>query len=524
MVMKKLIYLCLLSSLTSHLSGQTTPFLDEVYDHIKISYDHIYGENATILYFPFVGEAIKEPLFFDLYEPDADPPSCLKGWPLIIFFHSGNFFPYPDNQSVVGTKRDSSVVEMCRRLARSGFVVASADYRLGWDPFETAQIARITLINAAYRGVQDANTCIRYFKKTVAEEDNIFKIDTSRIILWGDDTGGYLAIHAGCLDRYDKIPTASDGKFLIPTGNPNFPFVPMIIQSLNGDVEGKHYGVMDSTLTAIFPYPPGDTLCYANYPEYSSSFRLAVNMAGAVADTAWIDPGQPPVICIHVPYDQTSPYKEGYVNVGQLQVVKVQGSYLIEYMENLFGNNDCMNPPHNISSFQMEVTGVANSRNDGLEGLFPMYGDTITDFNPWNFWKTTGPDSNVNSTLGLLDNPHMSRIKAETYIDSIFAYVLPRIYTCLDFCTVGTGEIMGSDDIHILTYPNPTMNEVFIATSEDYPIKSIGVHNLKGALIALYTGINFNYFHLPVNKLIPGQYVLKFQFDKGIAARQIVIE
>lgn len=527
--MKKIFYIIILMGSTFNLFSQPTKYLDEVCTFLDISYDHLYAENATVLYLPDAGQAIKERLYFDLYKPAECNSDCPDGTlrPLIIYFHSGNFLPFPYNQSVVGTKRDSSAVEICRSLARTGYVVASADYRLGWNPFAPELDARAGIINAAYRGVQDANTCIRYFKKTVAEDGNPFGIDTSKIVLFGDDTGGYLSIHAGCLDSYDKIPTASKGKFLYPTGlMPPLPqFIPMIIQSLNGDVEGKNYGIMTPELQPLgLPYPIGDTLCYSNYPEYSSKFKVAVNMGGAVADTAWMDPGQPPIICVHAPYDNTSPCGEGFVRVGDQIIVEVQGSCLISYMANLLGNNACLSPPRYSNDFQSSVTDVANSRSGGVDNLYLILGDTITDANPWNFWNTTEPDKNVNSEIGLLGNPYMSREKAEFYIDSILAYVLPRLYQCLDLCSVATEEIVDPKDVNIITYPNPASHEVFVGTSTDFTIRRISIYDMKGSLIHQYTDINFNYFLMPVDNLVPGQYILKFQFDQGVAARQIVIQ
>lgn len=189
--------------------------------------------NATVLALPVAGQAIPQPLVLDLYEPVDD---SLAERPLIIVFHSGNFLPYPQNTSPVGTRNDSSVVEICRRLARSGYVVASADYRLGWNPATPDPLQlTIGLINAAYRGVQDANTCIRFFKKTFVEQENVYRIDTSRIVLFGDDTGGYLSLNAGALDRYSKIPETP--QFCIEMG-PDTCF-PMVIEYLSGDVEGK---------------------------------------------------------------------------------------------------------------------------------------------------------------------------------------------------------------------------------------------------------------------------------------------
>ena len=42
-----------------------------------------------------------------------------------------------------------------------GYVVASIDYRTGWNPLAATQSERTyQLINAAYRGVQDARTAL----------------------------------------------------------------------------------------------------------------------------------------------------------------------------------------------------------------------------------------------------------------------------------------------------------------------------------------------------------------------------
>ena len=519
--MKKLIYMLMLNCLAFNLFGQSMKYLEQIFS-IETSYNHLYAENATVLLLPDSGQAIKQPLYFDLYKPVNDDLDCNGGLrPLIIYFHSGNFLPFPYNQNIVGTKRDSSVVEMCRRLASTGYVVASADYRLGWNPFAAELDARAGLINAAYRGVQDANTCIRYFKKSVVEDGNPFGIDTSHIVLFGDDTGGYLSIHAGALDAYSKIPTASDNKFLIPVRLPDSTniLVPMIFDAVNGDPEGKNFGIVTPEY-AFLPYPVGDTLCYSNYPEYSSKFSASVSLGGAVADTAWMDPGQPPIICVHAPYDKTTPCGEDWVRVGDEKILIVQGSCIISPLANSIGNNDCMSG-YTLNDFQQSVTDVANNRSGGVENLLLVIGDTITDGTPWNFWDCA---TNPNCANGLYTNPHMSREKAESYMDSILAYVLPRLYQCLDLCTVSIDEKLDNNDISIVTFPNPSIDEVFIGSQKDYLIRNITVYDMKGSLVNHFRDINLNYFYLPVDKLIPGQYVLKLQFDQGIAARQIVVE
>ena len=515
--MKTFIYtLCLLFSGAMTINAQHR-YLEEGFSSVKITNDIEYGINATILYLAEKGFT-PETLTLDLYEPVGDDA---RNRGLVIYFHSGNFLPFPDNQNVNGTKRDSAVVEMCRRLARRGFVVASADYRLGWNPliFDN-ELARTTgLINAAYRGVQDANTCIRFFKKSFVEDGNPFGIDTSRIVLWGDDSGGYIALHAGCLDDYDKIPTATGCKFCIPTGDPLLPFIPMIFEHINGDVEAKTYGINNPPIPG-FPYPPGDTLCYPNHVNYSSDFMATVNLSGAVADTAWIDPGQPKIISVHTPHDQSTPYEHGWVYVEvpgmPLRVIYVHGSKPISELSNAFGNNDCMRP-WNVTPFQWEVTDVANARNEGNEGLFPIYGDTISDATPWVFWD---PATNVNSPYGFYKNPHMTRAKAEIYMDSILAYVIPRLYECLILATDALPE---NEAIQVSTYPNPASEGIQISAPSEMPIHEVHLFDMRGALIAHRNQIDDAEYYLKLNNITPGTYVLVMGFEKGLVVRQVLV-
>ncbi|MFQ5447190.1 MAG: hypothetical protein ACE5FF_09660, partial [Saprospiraceae bacterium] len=115
-------------------------------------------------------------------------------------------------------------------------VAASADYRLGWNPFDPDEVVRRwALVNAMYRSIQDARTAIRFFKGTAAELGNPFGIDLNKIVLWGQGTGGYISLNAMILDDYNKalIP-----KFLLPGGGP------MISEQVSGDIYGTSVGVV----------------------------------------------------------------------------------------------------------------------------------------------------------------------------------------------------------------------------------------------------------------------------------------
>jgi acetyl esterase/lipase len=160
-MMKKCLLTIAFAFVTIAASFSQERYLDEVFTGVTKN-TVIYGQNFHILFVPVTGHSALQPLVADIYTPTGDTEVQR---PLILMFHSGNFLPFPQNQSVNGTRSDSSIVLLSRRLAKMGYVVASIDYRLGWNPVAPEQDTRVnTLINAAYRGVQDARTAIRYFK------------------------------------------------------------------------------------------------------------------------------------------------------------------------------------------------------------------------------------------------------------------------------------------------------------------------------------------------------------------------
>ncbi len=90
----------------------------------------------------------------------------------------------------MNNKEDSVLVEICTDLAKRGFVAASVSYRAGWNPIAPTQEQRVFgLINAAFRGIQDARTAVRFFRAT-ADGGNPYGINTSKIGVWGDGKGG----------------------------------------------------------------------------------------------------------------------------------------------------------------------------------------------------------------------------------------------------------------------------------------------------------------------------------------------
>ena len=144
--MKKLFTLALSVLAFSQVDAQVR-YINEVFSDVEVSTNVVYGQNVTILPLLQSQPPATQPLVCDIYEPAEDTETDR---PLLIYIHTGNFLPQYLNGSAVGTKSDSVAVELCTRYAKMGYVVASIDYRLGWNPLAATQAERTSqLINAA---------------------------------------------------------------------------------------------------------------------------------------------------------------------------------------------------------------------------------------------------------------------------------------------------------------------------------------------------------------------------------------
>jgi hypothetical protein len=300
----------------------------------------------------------------------------------------------------------------------------------------------------------------------------------------------------------------------------------MVIESVNGDVKGKAYGV---NWFGLPPFPLGDTLCYPNLTRPNSSFKVAVNLGGAVAYKDWIKPGQPPIISIHTPYDFTTPCGQGPVFVPpDLYVMTVWGSCEIAAAEDATGNTDLFDnvDEYLINDFQRSVEDVALSRNGGLNSLMLIKGDTITDINPWVFWDRA---TNLGDDEAIKKNPHMSPEKAELYRDTILAYVLPRLYIALDIdkpitsCITKT-EYISPDAVNIQLSPNPTRDNITVTTPESFIIRNISLFNTSGNQVFYKGDIDGIEYTMNVAGQAPGIYMILIQSDEGVVPKRIYIQ
>ncbi|MGD1845167.1 MAG: alpha/beta hydrolase, partial [Salibacteraceae bacterium] len=250
--MKKLyLFLCAMMAGTFTLTAQTDcsngRYGQELFSNVTVTSDIVYGNNLPL-------SNLAEDLMLDIYEPQGDTDN---NRPLVIVAHGGSF--------VGGSKDGVDVVPICEDLAKRGFVVASISYRLGIENLLLGPDSTDGA-EAVIRGTHDGKAAVRFFRKDVAENNNTYRIDTDNIYFGGVSAGGFIALNVAYFDKDSEIPSYVD------TSKPN----------VDGTAEGN-----------------------SGNPGYSSEVKAIFNVAGAIADTNWMEAGDVPVISLHGDQDNT---------------------------------------------------------------------------------------------------------------------------------------------------------------------------------------------------------------------------
>ncbi|MEM8525131.1 MAG: T9SS type A sorting domain-containing protein [Bacteroidota bacterium] len=534
-----------------HLQAQEGRFMQEVFTDVTVTSDVTYGVNATVIALPILGEAIPQELKLDVYEPIGDERAER---PLVLVFHTGNFLPVPQNAQILGRRTDSAAVEICTRLAKYGYTAASVTYRQGWNPLaETQPIRALGLIQAAYRGVQDGRTAVRFFKRDFVENGNQFSVDTSRIAIWGNGTGGYLTHGMVGLTNYNEILTTTNGpaKFILDTDEDGTPETPMVVPQVHGDIEGKTFGF---GLEAFgFPLGMADTTSYPNHVEYNSDFQLAVNVGGDLGDISWLEAGNPPTITFQSANDFFAPYEDATLIVPTTgdPIVRVQGGLLIARKQNELGNNDVFINA-NIDD-DITAQAKANSEAAGheyLEGLYPVVNppnangldegvridwwdpnalsppvEGFPNGVPWSLLPHPTDPSGMTSfhEQGLLTNAGMSAEQARTHIDTVFAYFAPRAFAALDLAAYTSTEELKQAEVGLVIAPNPATDEFILRSEASRPMLGVELYDLNGRLVQEHTFKN-SYFFIQRDNLPDGIYVARVRFEEGMVSKKVMFK
>lgn len=522
-------------------------YVEEVFDNVTVTSDVVYGVNATVLLVPSVGEAVPQELTMDIYEPEGDTETDR---PLVLVFHTGNFLPPVTNGQIAGAKTDNSEVEICTQLAKRGYVAASVTYRTGWNPLaETQPVRALGLIQAAYRGIQDGRTAIRFMRASV-DAGNPYNIDPTKVVAWGNGTGGYLTLGLATLDDYNEITSTTNGpaKFILDTNGDGIPETPMVVPFYHGDIEGK---VLTVTPDDAFGLPAGDTTNYANHVDYPSDISLCVNVGGALGDISWVDENTPPIITVQSAYDIFAPYNDAVLIVPTTgdPIVQVQGGGVVQPRLAELGINQAMIDAGIDDEITQEARdNSATAGHEYYEGLFPITNPAnsigldegvvlnwweptdlsppiLPDFPngvPWNMLPH--PAGGTFHDQGLLLNEGMSAEKARANIAKVMAYYAPRACAVLGLaCTVDNTKEVILDPSSITVSPNPASTNVKI-TAKGEIIEDIAIFAMDGKLMKKISNVNSESATIQRDNLPTGIYFVKASLKEGVATQKVVFE
>jgi hypothetical protein len=257
-------------------------FWTEIFPNYSLTSDVVYGSAVNIT-------GIDQALNLDVYQPEGDTAAVR---PLLVIAHGGSF--------MFGSKTGADVVPICIHYAKMGYVVASIEYRLGYENFFPNPT---TAVQTVYRATSDMKAAIRYFRKDF-ENGNAFRIHPDYIFAGGVSAGAFTALHAAYIDQASEIPPEATG--------PEY-----------GGVEGN-----------------------SGNPGYSSAVRGVVNLCGAIGDTNWIAAGDPPCVSAHGTADDVVPYGTATISVLGVSLIPVNGSAsIVSRLEHLGIDNPFLSWP-----------------------------------------------------------------------------------------------------------------------------------------------------------------------------------
>ena len=535
--MKKITFsfLFILSMICSTVSVAQTRYLDPVFASVDTTNNISYGVNFSILLndtLPIptgmtvpigVDPATGSPIYFtmpalefDIFEPSGDN---VTERPLIIYLHTGTFAPIIRNGNATGSRTfDYATQAFCNQFAARGYVVANTEYRLGWNPALPTEAERgASLMRAAYRGIQDVKAAIRYFRMDY-ENGNTYGIDTSRIIICGQGTGGWIAT---CLNSVDKLSELQLPKFLDATTA-----MPLIDTAVYGD---------------WFGYGGNPALNMENHKGYSSDHDMVLNMGGAIGDISWLEAGDKPIAAVHGPLDAVARYTTGNLSVSGINIVtQISGSHDVVAKANMLGNNDAI--PNLFDPYTVAAKAASNSIigtqdfsgdtiSAAVDNLFPFVTGNPGEGSPWDFFDSTmtvmlavgqGLPASVGTDAylsGLATNPDMSMAKANAYIDSTVNFFCPRVVNTL--MLPGNTVGVNNKDITFSVYPNPTSD--FISFNSSANIKEVILYDNNGKLVNQYNPNLFTYT-IDVRNLPKGIYFAEVRNTFNTHSEKIIIK
>jgi acetyl esterase/lipase len=234
------------------------------------------------------------PLHLDLYRPTLG--TSRPNSPLVVYVHGGGWSGGHTRQSGAFTRWPLVLAS----LASRGYVVASVEYRLSGE-------ARFPA------AVQDIKAAIRWLRANAER----YRIDASRVLIWGASAGGQLAalVATSCNVSELEPPVAGAVDPQTPQRAAD--------QSANVSSAGSDcvqaavtwYGVFD--FRTLAGQRSADSAVARNQPESADSRYLGCQISECPADVVasaspvtYVKRGDPPMLLIHGSADKTVPVQQ----------------------------------------------------------------------------------------------------------------------------------------------------------------------------------------------------------------------
>ncbi|MBN2662390.1 MAG: right-handed parallel beta-helix repeat-containing protein [Bacteroidales bacterium] len=182
-----------------NLNSQSFRYVESVFSEIDSIVNVVYTNSPTINY-PYSDESStsNEDFMMDIYFPKNDN---LTNRPAIIFAHGGGF--------AEGNRKVNDMMAFCDSFARKGYVTVTIDYRQGVEVIDNADLH---YVRAAYRGLQDGRSAIRYLRANAA----VYGIDPDKIYWVGNSAGSFIGLNSIYMDLDEKPSDAGAVSYTLP--------------------------------------------------------------------------------------------------------------------------------------------------------------------------------------------------------------------------------------------------------------------------------------------------------------------
>ena len=460
----------------------------------------IYG-TAPFINSPYLNESLTttKNLVMDIYQPQND---TLSTRPAIIFAHPGGF--------ITGNRAVDDMVAFCDTFAMKGYVTATIDYRQGLEIIDNADMH---YERAAYRGIQDGHTAIRFLRANAAA----YGIDPNKVYFGGSSAGSFIGLNAIYLDSNELPPYVGPVSYNAFSVNYTGP-------SLGNPNIGANLGYNGT--------PDGMLACW-----------------GGVGDTLTIGTNNTsPVFLVHGTADQTVPFNSG-PPFGYSSLSNIYGSHSISIRLNTIGVP--AKETYFVAGQGHEFYGTSNGMwTNGTGGN--AYWDTIIQKSTRFFWQLHKPAAAFSyqangmtisfsdqsqgavawqwnfgdGASGTLPNPVHTYSTAGVYSvslyisndiqswDTLSQQIMVPSYTGLQESkgeTLRVFPVPASGNVNIIADPLPDPSE-------------IQVSDLYGKMIHFTVSRQGNVIVLDLSDLGKGMYILSIPSAGGPLARKLIVE